>query len=334
METPLDPFESLLPIMNRCDSPLSPAEFHEAVNVTFHGFESQDYDAGHQDMWQSLPRQFDLLVADLLADAAQRQQPVPDQLRMLDVGCGTGLATDCILKSSLGPRIGHVTLLDTSTAMLKLSEQRLKAAGKAYTVVHGMLESAPSDPPFDLIITSSVLHHVIDLASFFQAVRQRQSPGGVFLHIQDPNGAVHDDGVYEARKKEMAGTETPQWLARLHPRRILGRIQRELNGTQGKDCISLTIAALQDKGVTRKPLTVADLFRVTDFHVNNGAGIRISSIERQLLGYRLISSRSYGFFGVLEADLSPEFQKQEQQYSEQKDQQGGHIGAIWRLEQA
>src|SRR5208337_3559431 len=87
-------------IMDRHGVRCSPEDFHQSVNVLFHNFESEIYDREHLDMWESLPRQFELLVGDWL----RCNSPAPAEIHLLDIGCGTGLASDCLLKTSIGSR--------------------------------------------------------------------------------------------------------------------------------------------------------------------------------------------------------------------------------------
>src|SRR5689334_18584067 len=102
-----DPFAPVVEIMGRHGVRCTAEEFHSAVNITFHKLESEQYDELHHDMWESLPRQVSLLAEDCLRGG------MPESIRMLDIGCGTGLATDSLLKSPLGGRIAEIDLLDT-----------------------------------------------------------------------------------------------------------------------------------------------------------------------------------------------------------------------------
>jgi SAM-dependent methyltransferase len=83
-------------------------EFYSFLNLTFHEFESASYDELHAHMCESLPPQFNLLIEDCL-----RSYPDTDgDLRVLDIGCGTGLASDSLLKTAIGSGIRAADPLD------------------------------------------------------------------------------------------------------------------------------------------------------------------------------------------------------------------------------
>ncbi len=321
MNDPLAPIEL---IVREHNIKLSPAEFHAAVNVCFHRFESEVYDEIHRDMWDSLPKQVELLAADCLRGS------VPETIHMLDIGCGTGLATDSLMRSPLGPRVAEIDLLDTSTAMLARAEKRREKWGKTGRTLEGIVESLPAGASYDLIITSSVLHHVPDLASFLKAIAGLQSakPGAIFIHLQDPNG----DSVNDPKKAERAAeipAPVPDSIARFKPQRIIGRLMREIKGEQGQDYISKTNKELIRTGVISKPLSVEEIFSVTDIHVRDG-GISIERMKAWLPDYELVTQRSYGFFGMLGSSLPPNFRQREEQYIQAGELNGDHIAAAWR----
>lgn len=328
MHEPLlpDTFAFLRPIMRRCGAQCSDAEFHAAVNVTFHEHESEVYDQEHTDMWSSLPAEFNRLAEDCL-----RSGEVPAELCLLDIGCGTGLATDCLLKSPLGSRIRSVDLLDTSPRMLARAIER----GRTWRVVprgfEGLLDSLPSGRTYNLIVTCSVLHHVPDIMDFLGRVSARQPEGGFFLHLQDPNGDALDDLELRQRTSQAApGKIVPEWAARMSPQRIGARLWRQITGRQGSDYISKTNRALLHQGVIRKPLTVPELFSITDVHVQDGAGISVRQMQLGLPGYQLIGHHSYGFFGMLRSSLPVRLQAEEDRLAVAGAQNGAHIGAAWK----
>ncbi len=304
----------------------SPEEFHAAVNVVFHKFESEVYDEIHRDMWESLPKQFGLLASDCL-----RGDPdLPESLDVLDIGCGTGLASDCLFQTELKSRIRSVDLLDTSASMLARASKRGESWNVPVRSFEGLLGGVAIRERYDLIVTCSVLHHIPDLPSFLAAVRRYQVRGGVFMHLQDPNGDYLSDPELQRRQAENPPTGSST-VARLHPRRVLGRLYRELTGKQGDDYISKTNRELLERGVLKSKLSVAELFSITDIHVHDGEGISIAELRGLLPEYSLASQRSYGFLGQLESGLTGDRKKTEQQLIAAHALNGFHVGAAWVL---
>jgi SAM-dependent methyltransferase len=313
--------------MDRHGARGSPEEFHQSVNVQFHDFESEIYDQAHRDMWESLPRQFELLVEDWL----RRDPRIPAEIRLLDIGCGTGLASDCLLKTAIGNRIKTIDLLDTSRSMLRQAAKRA-SRWKTPSVCHeGLLSALPPGSRYELIVTCSVLHHVPNLPAFLGAVRDLQAAGGVFLHLQDPNADFLGDPELRQRTAQASGLPFTAWSRRFAPRRIFGRIRRELTGKQGQDYLSKTNRALLGKGIVATPLSVQEIFSITDIHAQNGEGISISSMESWLPDYECLSRRSYAFFGRLPGALPKRWRRAEEDLIARQALNGLHIAAAWKL---
>jgi SAM-dependent methyltransferase len=318
-------------VMARHDAHCTVDEFHEAVNVTFHNFESEVYDTEHASMWESLPLQFSLLVNDWLATNGGNP---PRALRLLDIGCGTGLATDSILKTQIGKNIETICLLDTSPAMLRRVSDRAAQWPVAPTIKEGLLDSLEGEAKFDLIVTCSVLHHVPDLPSFFKEVRRLQADNGVFLHLQDPNGDFLADAELKQRIASYSKRHLPDWVYRLAPGRILGRLYRELIGRQGQDYISKTNRTLLEQGTIQSPLTVHEIFQITDIHVQDGEDISIAAMRTWMPGCDLVSSRYYSFRGEQRSDLPQRLREEEDRLVAGRARNGQYAGAIWKLRSA
>lgn len=329
METssPAEPLRIVAEIMARHGARCTPEEFHAAVNVTFHNFESEVYDQEHADMWDSLPQQFSLLADDCLPS-----DPDPKRrLRLLDIGAGTGLASACMLKTVFGPRTQSVDLLDTSPAMLGQAAEKAKTWGIPFEVHNGLISDLPQGKTYDVIVTCSVLHHVPDLPGFLAQVKAHQAPHGVFIHLQDPNGDHMKDPDLQHRIAEMSRSAVPESLQRFTPKRILGRVYRELTGKQHTDHVSKTNQALLKSGIVTTPLTVAEIYDITDIHVEDGAGISIGQMKSWMPDYALLSQRAYGFFGKLASVLPPEARTAEEKLIQEHALNGFHVGAAWRL---
>lgn len=322
-----DPLLPLLGIMQRHGATCTLAEFHAAVNVTFHEFESEVYDQEHADMWNSLPREVRLLADDCLLAAPD----LPDNLRLLDIGCGTGLASQCLLWTDLGKKVKSVDLLDTSPSMLRQAEGRAASWKIPFQLHNGLLSDLKPQAPYDLIITSSVLHHVPDLPGFLAGVRQRQAPRGIFIHIQDPNADYMDDPDLIRRRAEFVSTRVPESISRLSPARILRRLYRELTGTPSDHYVDKANRALVEKGIIKTPLTFQEIYSITDIHVEDGGGgISLRKVREWLPDYDSISQRSYGFFSALASNLPAHMTRIEDELSQAKALNGLHVGAAWR----
>lgn len=171
-------FDNLVPLVKKSGSNLSVKEFHHQVNVIFHDIESESYDQIHQDMWESLLEQYKLLTTDFFEMLKFRENII-----LMDVGCGTGLGSELLLSTSLANQIKKVILVDVSSRMLENAKIRSGNWGIETVSVFGTLDLVQTKA--DLILTSSVLHHIPDLEGFFAEVNNHLNPGGVFMHIHD-----------------------------------------------------------------------------------------------------------------------------------------------------
>ena len=323
-----EPLRIVAEIMARHGARCTPEEFHAAVNVTFHNYESEVYDQEHAEMWDSLPRQFSLLVDDCLASDSAPSSP----LRMLDIGSGTGLASSCILKTALGPRVKSIDLLDTSPAMLRQAVKKAEGWGIPFEVHNGLVSDLPAGKTYDLIVTCSVLHHVPELEAFLTQVRSHQSPRGAFLHLQDPNGDYLKDPELQRRMAEKnPRSAIPESLQRFTPKRIIGRLYREITGRQGTDYVSKTNQELLKSGIIATPLALLEIYDITDIHAEDGTGISIRQMKTWMTDYDCVSHRSYGFFGKLSSLLPPDARAAEEQLIQEHALNGLHVGAAWRL---
>jgi SAM-dependent methyltransferase len=320
--------EHLLPLLHSKGVTVGLKEFHQTVNLVFHNFESAVYDQIHQDMRQSLPRQFGALVDDWLAS-----NDVPAPLSVLDVGCGTGLSTELFSATEIGPRIGRVDLLDTSLEMLRWCAKRPCLRHFDHRLICGTLDALPAHSAYDVVVACSVLHHIPDLAGFLAHIGRLQRPGALFLHLQDLNGDYLHDAQLERRSRELASRPAkrlPAWTKRLTPKRVAKRLWRELSGRQDKSYIDRVNDELLASRVIQKPLTAAELWSITDIRVYDGKGICISELRSHLAAYDLLSVRTYSFFGTMYSELPPSFRGEEDRLISARALDGLHVGAIWR----
>jgi SAM-dependent methyltransferase len=314
-------------VIERHGARCSVEDFYSAVNVTFHEFESEIYDEAHAHMWKSLPAQFALLVDDCLG----AYPDMPQHLRVLDIGCGTGLASDCLFETAIAARIKSVDLLDISPAMLQRASRRIARRGVPVNLHQGTLDSLPAGDRYEFIVACSVLHHIPDLPAFLKAVRARQPDGGVFLHLHDPNWDYLHDAELRERSALVSKRELPDSVRRFAPGRIVRRLRRELMGPDKRDYLFKTNRALLEKGLISTPLSAEEIYAITDIQLHNGGeGISISAIRSWLPDYECLSLRSYGFFGKLWSFLPAKYKKAEENLIARRAPNGAKIGAAWK----
>lgn len=322
-------YQLLVPLLQKTGSTLSPEKFQERINIVFHDFEASHYDAMHTDMWGSLQEQINLLIDDLFAYKSIESKT----LSLLDIGCGTGLSSQILLNSKVGQNISQVTLLDTSPNMLKFAEQKAKTWGKKYKTINAYL--ADVNEKFDVIIISSVLHHIPDLNAFLKQVDEALNPNGVLIHIQDPNGDFINSISYLERKneyeKQLDNLPKKKKLTHFIPKSVLKFIKRLMNR---KDYIDLINDQLLAEKTIKRRMTADEIWSVTDIHVETNAdtvnkGISLKFLQSQLQNFELIKMRSYGFYGFLKSDLIQSYQEKETQFIAENQLDGRNISCIW-----
>lgn len=316
----------LLPLIEKKGLVKDPAEFHSLVNIIFHDIEARYYDNIHREMWESLPAQYSLLADDILPHLRGGSA-----MTLLDVGCGTGLATQLLLQTSLGKKISNVNLVDTSPKMLEKAVKRSRGWGKSTRAINSTIESL--DGKYDLIIISSVLHHIPDLQVFLDNVSRLQESGGILITIQDPNGGVFENTIYKERVREYIDHQNSFKTGKSSlDKRIVNKIKRVLRMPTYIDKIN---NKLIQQGIINEALNEGELWSVTDIHVEDlpystGNGISKEMLLRELHMYDLRSYRTYAFFGTLSANLDEQFRQKELLLSGMNDPLGRNFCSAWQ----
>ena len=215
--------------------------------------------------------------------------------------------------------------------MLKRCAQRPALQRVPRKLICGTLDALSPDSTYDVILTCSVLHHIPDLHSFFRQLRGMHRQGGMFLHLQDPNGDFMDDMELQRRIEQFDSSQRkPHWVKRITAERVLRRLRAMVTGQQPRNYIDLINEDLLRSGVIKQAMTDNELWSVTDIHIYNGKGISLQGLERLLAGYELVSSRSYSFFGTMYSELGSRFQKEEDRLQKEGARNGMHVAAAWR----
>ena len=309
---------------------MAPADFHRLVNVVFHDVEAGVYDRVHREMWMSLRP-----VINQLADDAVAAMGAGRGLVLADVGCGTGLATTYLLESSLGGHIEHVELVDTSTEMLARCRTRESSWRRPATFRNGGIEEL-ADRSVDVIVASSLLHHMPDLQSFCAHVVRALRPGGVFVHLQDPRTGSDGDPLLQERRRELAACERKASFWANWPRvfRLPFSAWSRTRNWRESGYLREVNRRLLQAGAIRDPMTGSEIWSVTDVHVEGlpyaiGDGISRDVLQLGLSGLVNRSWRTYSFFGQLPSNLPGDFAERERDLFRQEDPNGANVAGVW-----
>lgn len=134
------------------------------------------------------------LERSLAIEKILRQRiPLYQDQNALDYGAGTGNLS-FLLKDSLK----EITLMDNSIEMVKVMDEKIKAAGLTHfkTLFFDLEKNDYSAKTFDLIYMQMVLHHVQDIKTIIGKFYKMLNSGGsiAIADLYAEDGTFHDPG--------------------------------------------------------------------------------------------------------------------------------------------
>lgn len=302
-------------------------KLYESVNIIFHDIEAKYYDDLHSDMLNSLQIVYNSIINEILKDNSTL-----NNISVLDIGCGTGLSSKMLLDTDLGKQISKITLLDTSSKMLEKAKDKIKKYPIEIDTFHSRLEEVNSNNNYDLILVSSVLHHIPTLDNFIDNIDKLLSINGFFLHIHDPNGDYIKDEKYLENIKEYREYRS------IHKPNILTKIKNRIFRffkPPIPDYISEVNEELIKKNIIHTPMTPTEIWSITDIHVEDlpystNDGISLNWLKNRLSNYNLISAKAYCFYGELYSELPDKYKAKEMYLFQSGSLYGRNLVAVWK----
>lgn len=113
--------------------------------------------------------------------------PVLAELKVLDLGAGTGLFSSWVFNRY---KRSQFTLVDVADKMLGISKKRFSPSGEQFSYITADYRSGIPDDSFDLIISSLSIHHLDDneKQELFKNIFSHLKIGGVFINVDQIKG--------------------------------------------------------------------------------------------------------------------------------------------------
>ncbi|MFQ5613328.1 MAG: class I SAM-dependent methyltransferase [Anaerolineae bacterium] len=100
-------------------------------------------------------------------------------MRVLDLGCGTGLTSQAAL-DALGAN-GHIYAVDISDSMLAVARERLSSKQVTFLQADGAAFADLIEPPLDRVVCNSVFWQFRNKPGVLAEIRRVLAPGGRFV---------------------------------------------------------------------------------------------------------------------------------------------------------
>lgn len=259
----------------------------EEINRIYHSFDAAKYDAEHVEIRLLWPG----LWAEMTA-----QLPKRDSWRALDFGCGTGFATEQVLKI-LGPQLNSVVAFDPSREMTAKGKDRL--AGNPKILFSNDLSIVKEHGPYNLLITNSVLHHLPDVEETLLRIRPLMSGDAAWLSGNEPSKRFYRNAECIHLFQEYAAyRERRKWI---QPSAYVAKLKH----TFGVDSLSETSRVAVQRGLFGVRPSAATISRIVDFHVHHpeddvdaGPGFDMSRMQLTFQPHwKLRWSKTYSYLG-------------------------------------
>jgi ubiquinone/menaquinone biosynthesis C-methylase UbiE len=128
-----------------------------------------------------------------IAERMIEKIPFKPDMKALEFGAGTG-----ILSFMLSDIFAEITLMDNSTEMIKVIQEKIAAyySTNLKPLLFNLEQEELNNDSFDCIFTQMALHHVIDTGLIINRFYRMLNPGGylVIADLYSEDGSFHGEG--------------------------------------------------------------------------------------------------------------------------------------------
>jgi SAM-dependent methyltransferase len=298
------------------------------INKLHHEREAAIYERTHPEIFEQLPP----LWREMIGVCQQFLGDREGRLRILDFGCGTGFeARQCV--GGLGAaRIGRLVCYDPSPHMIERCRRSLEGRG---VQAEYATDPAALDGEFDLLITNSVLHHIVDPLAAISGLMPLLAPGAVWLSGHEPSRRYLANP--ECRAVLTRYDARHRWWRMLEARRYARRALRFARLAELPEDFAARRAFEGALFGRRPPARLVS--RLVDFHVvqddsEAGAarGLDFAALEAAWRGeWELVWRRTYAFLGPHYTDTVPaRWRGEANRLAKKHPDDGANCCLVWR----
>ena len=275
------------------------------LNKLYHAHEALGYDGTHPEIFEQLPplweamiEQFYRLRRGAKVDGGSARQ---DHLHILDLGCGTGFEARQCMMAFGAHRVDRMVCYDPSAPMLSECRRALQPLHQQIEFVTDLSRLPAREGEFDLLITNSVLHHMVDPIRVIRELAPLLSPRAVWLSGHEPSKRFYRNpecgavlGRYRAQHR---------WLRLLSLRNCARRLLRYVRMLELPQDYAARRAFHLAMFKRRPPAWLVD--KLVDFHVITSEreleqpnGLDFAELQEAFDGeWKLVWRRTYSFLG-------------------------------------
>ena len=269
----------------------------------------------------------------MIAEFGKLRRPADGELRILDFGCGTGFeARQCL--DSCGRHIERIVCYDPSESMMEQCRRTLAPWRNKVEFVTDV-NRLSTYSGFNLLLTNSVLHHLLDPVIAVRDLEALLSPDAFWLCGHEPSMRFIRNPACHAALNAYRGRD--RWLRVLSPRRWARRLLRWNGFAELPEDYAARRAFELSMFERRPPSCLVN--QLVDFHVittekelAEAKGLDFRTLQMAFSDeWNLVWHRTYSFLGVYYSGRLPEpWRKKAKRLAEMYPDDGANCCMVWR----